>query len=97
MGQSYDKRSELSKELTWCVSVLSNITQELQQCIIQLLGVDRAWLPTRPGDSMYIRPYMFGSDGALGVHRSNETTLAVIMSPVGPYFKSGRATRSLMC
>jgi hypothetical protein len=30
---------------------------------------------------------MFSSDGALGVHRSSHTTLAVIMSPVGPYFR----------
>eukprot|EP00878_Enallax_costatus_P010474 GHUV01010936.1.p1 GENE.GHUV01010936.1~~GHUV01010936.1.p1 ORF type:complete len:423 (+),score=111.92 GHUV01010936.1:1019-2287(+) len=64
-------------------------TKELQQCIMELLRVDRAWLPTRPGHSMYIRPFMFGSDGALGVHRSNQSTLMVILSPVGPYFKSG--------
>jgi branched-subunit amino acid aminotransferase/4-amino-4-deoxychorismate lyase len=38
---------------------------------------------------MYLRPYMFSHDGALGVHKSSGTTLAVIMSPVGPYFKSG--------
>jgi len=46
-------------------------------------------MPDRPGHSMYVRPYMFSHEGALGVHRSSASTLAVIMSPVGPYFKSG--------
>eukprot|EP00775_Hariotina_reticulata_P009463 gene9461-9628_t len=63
--------------------------KELQECITALLRLDRAWMPDRPGHSMYIRPYLFASDGALGVHRSDHTTLSVIMSPVGPYFKSG--------
>jgi hypothetical protein len=63
--------------------------QELLACLMALLRVDRAWLPTRPGHSLYIRPFAFGSEGALGVHASSSTTLAVILSPVGPYFSSG--------
>jgi hypothetical protein len=63
--------------------------QELLGCLKALLKLDKAWIPNRPGHSMYVRPYMFSHDGALGVHRSSASTLAVIMSPVGPYFKSG--------
>jgi branched-subunit amino acid aminotransferase/4-amino-4-deoxychorismate lyase len=57
----------------------------------ELLRLDRAWLPERPGHSIYIRPYAFASDTSLGVHKTNATTLAVILSPVGPYFKTGAA------
>lgn len=64
--------------------------QELLGCLKALLKLDKAWIPNRPGHSMYVRPYMFSHDGALGVHRSSASTLAVIMSPVGPYFKSGK-------
>jgi branched-chain amino acid aminotransferase len=63
--------------------------QDLEECVKVLLRLDRAWLPDRPGHSMYIRPFMFSSDGALGVSPSRATTLSVILSPVGPYFKSG--------
>ncbi|KAF8073223.1 Srpra [Scenedesmus sp. PABB004] len=70
--------------------------QELQACIAALLRVDRGWMPARPGHAMYIRPFLFGSDGALGVHASSRTTLAVILSPVGPYFPSGAAPVRLL-
>ncbi len=63
--------------------------QELLACTKSLLRLDKGWMPRRPGHSMYVRPFMFSHDGALGVHRSSASTLAVIMSPVGPYFKSG--------
>lgn len=65
------------------------LLQELLACTKKLLRLDKAWIPRRPGHSMYVRPFMFSHDGALGVHRSSASTLAVIMSPVGPYFKSG--------
>jgi hypothetical protein len=71
------------------VCVHSCMLQELLHCVKALLKLDKAWMPDRPGHSMYVRPYMFSHEGALGVHRSSASTLAVIMSPVGPYFKSG--------
>lgn len=74
------------------------------ECVKALLKLDKAWMPDRPGHSMYVRPYMFSHEGALGVHRSSASTLAVIMSPVGPYFKSGgyavqacRGAGAVMC
>jgi branched-chain amino acid aminotransferase len=70
---------------------MCNLPQELEECVKALLRLDRAWMPDRPGHSMYIRPFMFSTDGALGVSPSRATTLSVILSPVGPYFKSGEA------
>lgn len=76
-------------QLTAAAAAHRTAPQELQQCIAALLRVDRAWLPARAGHSMYIRPFVFSDDGALGVTRSSSATLGVIMSPSGPYFKSG--------
>jgi hypothetical protein len=73
------------------VQILCETPQELEECVKALLRLDRAWMPDRPGHSMYIRPFMFSTDGALGVSPSRATTLSVILSPVGPYFKSGGA------
>ncbi len=64
-------------------------THELLECLKALLRVDARWLPDRLGYSMYIRPYMFSTGRSLGVARSNECALNIIMSPVGPYFKTG--------
>lgn len=62
---------------------------ELLECLKELLRVDAQWLPNRLGYSMYIRPFMYSTGSSLGVARSSECALNVIMSPVGPYFKTG--------
>lgn len=54
-----------------------------------LVDIDSAWIPTGPGMSLYIRPTMIGTQAGLGVGASTEILLFVIMSPVGPYYKTG--------
>jgi len=56
-----------------------------------LLRADDAWVPDTPGCSLYLRPYMFATDTALGVKPSDTYLYCVTASPVGPYFKSGLA------
>ena len=45
--------------------------------------------PYGTGASLYVRPFMFGSDAILGVKPANEFQFRVFVSPVGPYFKGG--------
>jgi len=45
--------------------------------------------PYGSGASLYIRPFVMGSSGHLGVHPSEEATFIVAVSPVGAYFKTG--------
>ena len=45
--------------------------------------------PYGSGASLYIRPFMFGSDAVIGVKPSNEYQFRVFTTPVGPYFKGG--------
>lgn len=55
-----------------------------------LVDVDRAWVPTRPDDSLYLRPFMIGTEVGLGVNKpSSEYTYLLIASPAGPYFAGG--------
>ena len=51
--------------------------------------MDRQWLPEREGYSLYVRPFMFSSAHTLGVGRPTRSTLAITLSPVGPYFATG--------
>ncbi|MFW5941046.1 MAG: branched-chain amino acid aminotransferase [Chloroflexota bacterium] len=58
------------------------------QAIVNLVELEQAWVPEPPG-ALYIRPVMFASDAALGVHASKTYLHYVILGPVGSYFKEG--------
>ena len=62
---------------------------QLLECIKELLRVDKEWIPTKRGYSMYLRPVIFSTTPWLGLTQCSEAMILVLMSPVGPYFKSG--------
>lgn len=45
--------------------------------------------PYGTGATLYLRPFMFGSDAIIGVKPANEYQFRLICTPVGPYFKGG--------
>ena len=45
--------------------------------------------PYGSGATLYIRPYMFGTNPVMGVKPADEYQFRVFVSPVGPYFKGG--------
>lgn len=45
--------------------------------------------PFGSGASLYLRPYMFGTNPVMGVKPSTEYQFRIFASPVGPYFKGG--------
>lgn len=45
--------------------------------------------PYGSGASLYLRPYMFGSDAVIGVKPAKEYQFRIFATPVGPYFKGG--------
>lgn len=58
--------------------------------LAELLAVDARWVPTKPGESLYLRPLMIATSIGLGVNSpASEYLYAVIGSPAGPYFSSG--------
>lgn len=63
--------------------------KELTKLIAKLVQLDSDWCPSEPGHSLYLRPTLIGTQAALGVHPTNDAQLFCIISPVGPYFKSG--------
>lgn len=50
---------------------------------------EKDWVPSEPGTSLYIRPFMFGNDESLGVHAVHNATFMIITSPVGSYYPEG--------
>ncbi len=59
------------------------------KALTELINIDYDWIPDKPGTSLYIRPFMFGNDEALGVHAVHNATFVIILSPVGSYYKEG--------
>lgn len=55
-------------------------------CLRELLDIDRQWVPNRPNTSLYIRPFMFATDGVVGVHSSESYKFIIFTCPVGPYY-----------
>ena len=45
--------------------------------------------PYGSGATLYVRPYMFGSNPVIGVKPADEYQFRVLTTPVGPYFKGG--------
>ncbi|MFW9908072.1 MAG: branched-chain amino acid aminotransferase [Candidatus Thorarchaeota archaeon] len=55
----------------------------------ELLKIEKDWIPTQNGTSLYIRPTMIATETKLGVKPSSEYLFYIILSPVGPYFREG--------
>ena len=52
----------------------------------QLVELEKAWIPAKPNHSLYIRPFMFATDEAIGVRPSNSYKFLILLSPTGPYY-----------
>jgi branched-chain amino acid aminotransferase len=54
-----------------------------------LVDVDREWVPSAVGTSLYIRPTIIASEPFLGVRPAKQYLYYVILSPVGAYYPEG--------
>lgn len=57
--------------------------------IVELVKLEKDWIPSTPGTSLYIRPTMIAVEPVLGVKPSDHYYFYVILCPVGPYYPSG--------
>jgi len=60
-----------------------------------LLRLDEAWVPDRPGHSLYIRPIIFGTEQHLEVRPSKTYRLVIYTAPVKNYFDTANEGVSL--
>ncbi|MBO5713457.1 MAG: branched-chain amino acid aminotransferase [Clostridia bacterium] len=54
-----------------------------------LVELEKDWIPSSVGTSLYIRPFIYGNDPHLGVHAVSNAMFVVICSPVGAYYAQG--------
>ncbi|MCR4690246.1 MAG: branched-chain amino acid aminotransferase [Lachnospiraceae bacterium] len=60
------------------------------EAVVETVKANEAYVPPYgSGATLYIRPYMFGSNPVIGVKPASEYQFRVFTTPVGPYFKGG--------
>ncbi len=59
------------------------------QAIQELVLLDREWIPTLAGTSLYIRPTMIATEPSLGVRPAEEYLFYIVLCPVGAYYREG--------
>lgn len=58
--------------------------------VVQTVAANEAYVPPYgSGATLYIRPYLFGTNPVIGVKPADEYQFRVFTTPVGPYFKGG--------
>lgn len=69
---------------------IPEIPEELfLEAVSELVKIDARFIPTEPGTSLYIRPFVFATEPSLMVKVSASYKFMIILSPVGAYYKEG--------
>jgi branched-chain amino acid aminotransferase len=66
---------------------MPNIPESLfVELIRKVIEVDKDWVPSREGYSLYIRPFMFATDDFIGIKPSDTYKFIIFTCPVGAYY-----------
>jgi branched-chain amino acid aminotransferase len=57
--------------------------------LVTLVGMEKDWVPSTVGTSLYVRPTIIASEAFLGVRPAKSYIYYVILSPVGAYYPEG--------
>ena len=60
-----------------------------EKAIEKLVSIEKDWIPSAEGTSLYIRPFIIGIDPHIGVHPAQHLLFIVLCSPVGAYYPEG--------
>ncbi|MDE7446294.1 MAG: branched-chain amino acid aminotransferase [Lachnospiraceae bacterium] len=64
--------------------------EQFVEAVLKTIKANEAYVPPYgSGATLYVRPYMFGSNAVIGVKPADEYQFRVFTTPVGPYFKGG--------
>src|SRR5882724_5180955 len=59
--------------------------------LVTLVGMEKEWVPSTVGTSLYVRPTIIANEAFLGVRPAKSYIYYVILSPVGAYYPEGMA------
>lgn len=56
------------------------------ELVRKVVEVDEKWVPSKDGESLYIRPFLFATDEFVGIRPSETYKFIIFTSPVGAYY-----------
>lgn len=65
--------------------------EDFVQAVKAVVKVDEDWIPSEPGTSLYVRPFIIATEPFLGVDVSETFQFIIILSPSGAYYAEGLA------
>ncbi len=77
------KRFKESSERMCMPPISEDVFVEL---VRKLVEVDHNWVPSKDGDSLYIRPFLFATDDFIGIKPSETYKFVIFTCPVGAYY-----------
>ncbi|MEA1967274.1 MAG: branched-chain amino acid aminotransferase [Thermodesulfobacteriota bacterium] len=83
--KNFERMNKSSKGL--CIPEID--IEFVMDCLKELLKLEKDWIPTTIGTSLYIRPTIIATDAFLGVRASDTYRFFIILSPVGAYYATG--------
>ncbi len=84
-----DKNIERANRTNRRICIPEILEEDFLQAIKAVVKLDEAWIPTKEGTSLYIRPFIIATDPFLGVRPSDRYLFIIILSPVGAYYPEG--------
>lgn len=84
-----DKNIERANRTNRRICIPEIEEEDFLDALKAIVKIDEAWVPTKPGTSLYIRPFIIATDPFLGVRPSNTYMFMIILSPVGAYYPEG--------
>ncbi len=94
-GKSYLFRLDMNGKRTndtnkrLCIPELP--VDDFVQAVKAVVKEDEDWIPTEPGTSLYVRPFIIATEPFLGVDVSETFMFIIILSPSGAYYEEGLA------
>ena len=84
-GKNIERMNNTNERL--CIPALC--PDDVLDALKALVEVEKDWVPSLEGTSLYIRPFIIATDVQLGVHPSKSYKFMIILCPVGSYYAEG--------
>ncbi|SCY19964.1 branched-chain amino acid aminotransferase [Desulfoluna spongiiphila] len=62
---------------------------DCMEALHTLLEMEKGWIPSAPGTTLYVRPFIIAMDPYIGLKSSPTHRFMIILSPVGAYYPEG--------
>ena len=81
--------AERLQRSAWRMALPELSVEDFMASIHALVELEHAWVPDAPETSLYLRPFLIGTDVFLGLRAPKRVDYLLIASPSGPYFPGG--------